>query len=169
MNKASLALASVVVVATVFATTSARQATAQFKSATVDQYMREVGDDATRASRGFEDSRNQEPETAAATEESSPELYSASALASSSVDATDNESSPLDDSSSLGSHAGTLDGTGDGEVGGETTDTAAANTPSALPDTGGPGAAILLWGSVALASLLPCLGVLCAVVRGDAR
>lgn len=144
LYKASLALALVVVVVTVYATTSARQATAQFKSATVDQYMREVGDDATRASHGFEDSRNQEPEAAAATEGSSPDLYSASALASSSVDATDNESSRGDGSSSLGSHAGTLDGTGDGEVGGETTDTAAASTPSELPDTGGPDAAILL-------------------------
>lgn len=121
---------------------------AQISTATVDQYLTEVGEDASTTSQGFRESRSEEPE-ALATSNTSSNSYSSAAntpSASKSGITKDISTAPLSASANMA--------TGDVEGGGDR----AANL-SSLPETGGPDATTFLWGVIALASLLPCLRI----------
>jgi hypothetical protein len=145
LSKASLVFA--VIVTVVFAT-GGRQAIAQVSPADVDQYLTQVGEDASTTSQSFRESRSEEPEVLA-TPDTSSDTYSDAAntpSASRSGTIRDTTAAPLGASANVT--------TGDVEAGG-----GQAANPSSLPETGGPDATTLLWGLIALASLLPCLGI----------
>ena len=74
MGKVSLALVFAVIVAIVLATVG-RQAMAQITSATVDQYLTQVGEDASTTSQSFRESRSEGP-GALVTPDTSSDTYS---------------------------------------------------------------------------------------------
>jgi hypothetical protein len=155
LGKASLALAFAVIVALICAATGGQQAVAQITTATVDQYLTEVGEDASTASRGFRESRSRRPEVRSVPDTSSSGTFSNTANIPSA-----SESGMTGDAAaaSLGASANAI---GDGEAGRRR----AANL-SSLPETGGPDDATLLWGVIALVSLLPCLAIVRTAHRG---
>jgi cytoskeletal protein RodZ len=145
MGKASLTFT--VIMAVVFAT-GERQATAQVSTATVDQYLTQVGEDASTTSRSFRESRSEEPEALASPDKSSDTHTNAANTPSVSKSAMTRDAAATPPGASASAT------TGDVEAGGGQ----AANL-SKLPETGGPDATILLWGVIAVAALWPCLGI----------
>jgi hypothetical protein len=122
---------------------------AQISTTTVDQYLTQVGEDASTTSQGFRESRSEGPEAPVTPDTSSDTYRNAANTLSASMSRTtrDAPTAPLGASANT-----TMD---DVEAGGGQQ---AANL-SRLPETGGPDATTCLWGFIALASLLPCLGI----------
>lgn len=156
MGKASLALTFAVIVAVVVAASGGRQAVAQVTTATVDQYLTQVGEDAATTSQSFRESRSGESEPLAATD--APSDTSSSAV-----------NAPSASSRTTGDNATAAPGPSANAPSDGQEDIRQAFTLSRLPETGGPSAATLLWGLIALMSLLPCLGIMRAAHRGDER
>ncbi len=145
MGKASLAFA--VIVAVVFAT-GGRQATAEVSPATVDQYLTEVGEDASTTSQGFRESRSEGPEALATSDTSSNSNGNAANTSSAPKSGMTRDTSTAPPSASSNVTTGNVEA-GEGRTG----------NLSRLPETGGPDATTFLWGLIALASLLPCLRI----------
>jgi hypothetical protein len=148
LDKVSPALVFAAIVIVILATVE-RQATAQVTTATVDQYLTEVGEDASTSSRSFRESRAGGPEAPANPDGISSDTSGNVANASSA-----SKSGTTGDTVAASPGASADVTTGDREVDGRQ----AANLGS-LPETGGPGAATVLWGVIALVSLLPCLRI----------
>jgi hypothetical protein len=148
LGKASLALVFAVIVVVVLAPVG-RQVMAQISTATVDQYLTQVGEDASTTSQSFRESRSRGPEALATRDEISSDTSGNFVNAPSA-----SKSGATGDTAAASPGASADAPAGDKEAGGRQ----AANL-SSLPETGGPGAATLLWGVIALVSLLPCLKI----------
>jgi hypothetical protein len=148
LGKVSLALVFTVIVVVVFVATGGRQAVAQITPATVDQYMTQVGKDASTTSQSFRESRPGGREAPAAPD-ASPPGTSGNAVNIKS----DSESGTTGDTAAAPPGI-SANATSDREAGGRQ-----AAKLSSLPETGGLGGATLLWGVIALVSLPPCLRI----------
>jgi hypothetical protein len=121
---------------------------AQIGTATLDQYLTHVGEDASTTSHSFRESRSEGPEALATPDTSSDTYSNAANTPSASRSETTSDAAVASPAASASATMGNV------EAG--RTQTA---DPSSLPETGGPDATTLLWGVIALVSLLPCLGI----------
>jgi cobalamin biosynthesis Mg chelatase CobN len=155
LGKALLGLTFAATVAAVFVTAEGQQAVAQITTATVDQYLTQASHDASTTSQSFRESRSGEPETLATPDTTSDTSVSTADTPSASESGAIEETTAV----SLGASAN-VRGKGEASV------RQAANL-SSLPETGGPDSATLLWGVIALVSLVSCLGIMRAAYRDD--
>jgi hypothetical protein len=149
LRKASLALTFAVSVAVCFTATGGQQAMAKVNTATVDQYLTQVGEDASTTSQSFRESRSEEPEAFANLDTSSSGTSSSAVNTPSAVES---ETTGTATRASPDGYANAMDNR---EVG-----VRQVSSLSNLPETGGPSAITLLWCVIALMSSLPCLGIM---------
>lgn len=153
MGKTSLMLWLTVILGTVLLVLLVHPSRAQVNSTSLRQYGSSVGQYADTAREGFENSRGGEPGAAAA-EGSDRSGYPESNAASATPSGT------------LSDAEGSTDEASEDEVAvAETHERASEGKPDRLPETGGPGAAVLLWAGISLLTLGP--GV--RVIRGADR
>jgi hypothetical protein len=122
---------------------------AQISNASVDQYLTQVGEDASTTSQGIRESRSEGPDSLVTPDTSSDTYSDAANTPSASMSGTTSDTP----TALLGASATTT--IDDVEAGGGQQ---AANIRS-LPETGGLDSTAFLWGFIALASLLPCLSI----------
>jgi hypothetical protein len=128
---------------------------AQITTATVDQYLTQVGEYASTTSQSFRESCSVEAE-ALATADASSNIYTnaVNALSASISESTrDTAAAPLNVAANATR--------GDVEArGGQ------ATKLHSMPETGGPGATTLSWGVIAILSLPPCPSIARTAVTG---
>ena len=146
MGKAPLVLAGTVILATVWLGWLAQPSGAQIGPASLDQYVDWSGENADDTADGFEQSRD-----AGGPASGGPTSASEGADGGGSVAP---DEGGTDGSVSAAATAPGENGSGDGSSERGTA------LGSELPDTGGPGTGVLVWGAIALFAVVPVVGVL---------
>lgn len=154
MGKTSLALLLTVILGTVLLVLLVHPSRAQVSSASLEQYGSSVGQDADTAREGFENSRGGDPGAAVA-EGSDRSGY------------PEGDATGVTPSGSSSGARGSTDEASEDEVAvAEMPERASSeDDPDRLPETGGPGATVLLWAGI----LLLTLGPGARVIRGADR